>query len=106
MGNQDSFADDILSEIKATKEAVAQAREAVSVKNDAQASFSSNLRKLLAQAKNNPDMLRNIPDENIHNLENHLEGLISLNESGAIQAQEQITDLEEFLALYNKSHKS
>jgi len=105
MGNQDDKAwkEDILSEIKAAKEAIAQAREAVSVRYEAQDSFSSNIKKLLETAKNNPDMLRNIPYKLIHTFEISLEGLTRFDKSGSIQVQEYIEDLKEFLALYNKS---
>jgi len=47
-------------------------------------------------------MLDNIPYENIQNLENSLKGLTRLNASGIIQAEEQIKDFEDFLALYKK----
>ena len=95
MGNQGNktWKEDILSEIKATKEAVAQAQKAVSEREEAQDSFVSNLRELLEKAKNNPDMLCNIPDENIHEFQASLEELTRLNNSGLIQ-QECITDLK------------
>jgi hypothetical protein len=106
MGNQDNktWKEVILSEIKATKEAVAQAQKAVSEREEAQDSFASNLKELLEKAKNNPDMLCSIPDKNIHELEASLEELTRLNKSGLIQ-QECTTDLKEFLALYYKSRK-
>ena len=94
--------EDIVAELKATKEIIVKAQNAITARKDLQDSFSSNLENLLENTKNNPDMLDNIPYENIQNLENSLEGLTRLNDSGVIQAQEQIKDLKNLLELYKK----
>ena len=97
--------EEIVAELKATKEIIVEAQKAISARKESQDSFSSNLKNLLEKAKNNPDMLNNIPYENIQNLENSLEGLIRLNNAGIIQAQEQIKDLEEFIELWKEAHQ-
>ena len=98
--------EDILSEIEATKEVIAQAQEAIYIRKEAQASSSASLRKLLEQAKNNPDMLLNFPYKSIQVFENSLEGITRLCKSAPTDVQEYITDLKEFLALYYESKKN
>ena len=94
--------EDIVAELKATKEIIVEAQNAITARKESLDSFSSNLKNILEKAKNNPGMFDNIPYENIQYLENSLEGLSRLNASGIIQAEEQIKDFEDFLALYKK----
>jgi len=96
----------ILSEIDATKKAVEQLKEAISETKEAQDSSSSKLKKLLKDARNNPDMLLNFPDRSIQVFETSLEGLTKFNKSYPIDVQEYIADLKEFLALYYEAKKS
>ena len=98
--------EDILSEIKATKEVIAQTQEAISIRKEAQASSSSSLRKLLEKARNNPDILLDFPAKSIDVFETSLKGLTRLKKSCPIEAKEYMADLKEFLALYYEAKKS
>jgi len=57
-------------------------------------------KKLLELVKDDPDTFSEI--DNIGDIENYLDDLVRRNESGEIQAEDRITYLKEFLALYNK----
>ena len=69
----------------------------------AEATFYSTFNNLLEQAKNNPDMLLNIPYENILNLEKNLEEMTKRHEAGSINSEYEINLLKEFLTLYKKT---
>jgi len=69
----------------------------------AEATFYSTFNNLLEQAKNNPDMLLNIPYENILNLEKNLEEMTKRHEAGSINSEYEINLLKEFLTFYKKT---